>query len=158
MAEKCLAIVLHGGAGGLSHGDYERERVHMRGLMEAGRDALRAGASALDVVVETVAELEVSGLYVAGRGASPNTSGRYELDAGLMDGPMQRAGSVAALEGFVSPIKAARAVMEATPHVMFVGEGAATVAEREGLQRITDPEGWFTHAGGGKGRDGSELA
>ena len=36
MAEKRLAIVLHGGAGALAGGHYERERVHMRGLMEAG--------------------------------------------------------------------------------------------------------------------------
>lgn len=158
MTNKCLTLALHGGAGALRGRDYARELVHMRGLIEAGRDRLRAGASALDVVVETVVELEISGLYVAGRGASPNTAGRYELDAGVMDGPGQRGGSVAALEGFVSPITAARAVMETTPHVMFVGEGAAALADARGLRRIVDPKSWFTHAGGGENRAPSELA
>ena len=58
----------------------------MRGLVERGRDRLESGASSLDVVVEIVGELEASGLYVAGRGASPNTAGLYELDACVMDG------------------------------------------------------------------------
>jgi L-asparaginase/beta-aspartyl-peptidase (threonine type) len=158
MTNKRLTVALHGGAGALRGRDYARELLHMRGLIEAARDRLRAGARALDVVVETVVELEASGLYVAGRGASPNTAGRYELDAGVMDGRTQRAGSVAALEGFASPISAARAVMETTPHVMFVGAGAAALAEARGLERVADPDAWFTHAGGGENRAPTDLA
>jgi isoaspartyl peptidase/L-asparaginase-like protein (Ntn-hydrolase superfamily) len=75
-----------------------------------------------------------------------------------MHGPSQRAGSVAALEGFVSPIKAARAVMETTAHVMFVGEGAAALAAERGLECVADPAAWYTHAGGGQDRTGEELA
>ncbi len=130
----------------------------MRGLIEAGRDRLMAGASALDVVVETVGALEASGLYVAGRGASPNTEGRYQLDASVMDGAGQRAGAVAALEGFASPVVAARAVMEATPHVLLVGAGASRLRPRAGLAPIADPAAWFTHAGAGRDRRPAELA
>ncbi|HXQ15168.1 MAG TPA: isoaspartyl peptidase/L-asparaginase [Caulobacteraceae bacterium] len=144
MTNKCLSLLIHGGAGAMSGRDYAAELAHMRGLIEAGRDRLSAGASAMDVAVETVAALEASGLYVAGRGASANSAGKFELDASLMDGPTRRAGAVAALQGFASPIRAARAVMEATPHVLLAGEGAAAFAAAQGLEPA-GPE-WFTPA------------
>src|SRR4051812_7724231 len=118
-------MALHGGAGAKRGTDYSREIPHMRGLIEAGRDMLDKGASALDVVVATIRELEDSGLYVAGRGSSPNTAGQYELDASLMTGPKRHAGAVAALQGFRNPIEIARLVLEKTPHVLLAGEGAA---------------------------------
>jgi L-asparaginase/beta-aspartyl-peptidase (threonine type) len=143
MANNCLSLALHGGAGARRGRDYGREIEHMRGLVEAARDRLTAGASAVDVAVETVRALEVSGLYVAGRGASANTAGAYELDASLMEGWTRRAGAVAALQGFQSPIEVARAVMEKTPHVLLAGEGAARFAEAEALAAITDAKTWF---------------
>lgn len=158
MTDQPIAMVIHGGAGPLRGGDYTREVAHMRALIEAGRDRLVSGAAALDVVVGTIAALEASGLYVAGRGASPSSDGRYELDASVMHGPSRRAGAVAALVGYASPITAARAVMEHTHHVMLAGQGAADFARRQGLQTIEDPPAWFTHAGRGAGRAPSELA
>lgn len=150
MAKEIVALALHGGAGARRSRDYSREVPHMQGLVEAARDRLNAGASALDVVVETVAALEASGLYVAGRGSSANLDGRYELDAAVMEGAGQGAGSVAALVGYKSPIAIARAVMERTPHVMLAGEGASAFAGREGFEAIGDPEAWFTRAGLGE--------
>jgi L-asparaginase/beta-aspartyl-peptidase (threonine type) len=158
MTERPVAMVIHGGAGPLRGGDYSREVAHMRTLVEAGRARLSAGASALDVVTETIVALEASGLYVAGRGASPSSDGRYELDASLMHGPTRRVGAVAALAGFASPITAARAVMETTPHVMLAGQGAAAFAAGHGLETIADPAAWFTHAGRGSGRRRAEPA
>lgn len=119
----------------------------MRSLIEAGRDRLRTGGTALDVATDTVAALETSGHYIAGRGASPNSSGQYELDACIMDGPSRRAGAVAALQGVSSPIRAARCVMERTPHVLLVGAGATAFAHSQELEMIRDSSTWFRPAG-----------
>ncbi len=158
MTDQPIAMVIHGGAGPLKSRDYSREVDHMRALIEAGRERLNAGAAALDVVVDTIVALEASGLYVAGRGASPNSDGLYELDASLMDGPTRRAGAVAALAGYASPITAARAVMEHTPHVLLAGNGAAAFAAARGLEAIADPAAWFTHAWRDPGKTAAELA
>lgn len=144
------ALILHGGAGARRERNYDAEVVHMREVVEAMKARLDAGASALDVAVEAVVMLEDSGLYVAGRGASPNLAGAYELDASIMDGSTKRAGAVAALQGFRNPVVAARAVMDRTPHVMLAGEGAALFALDQGLEPIADEEAWFTRAGKGE--------
>lgn len=146
MPDPRCVFVLHGGAGVLAERAYDREEAHMAKLAETARASLYAGASALDVVCAAVRALETSGLYVAGKGASPNQAGRYELDASVMDGPSRRAGAVAALEGFVSPIDAARAVMEHTPHVLLAGSGAARFAAEQGLETVEDAPSYYTPA------------
>ena len=144
------ALILHGGAGARRERDYTREIAHMGEVVAAMKARLDAGAPALDVAVEATVLLEDSGLYVAGRGASPNLAGAYELDASLMDGSTRKAGAVAALQGFRNPVVAARAVMDRTPHVMLTGEGASLFAFDQGLEPIADEEAWFTRAGQGE--------
>jgi len=144
------ALILHGGAGARRERDYTLEIAHMGEVVAAMKARLDAGASALDVAVEATVMLEDSGLYVAGRGASPNLAGAYELDASLMDGATRKAGAVAALQGFRNPVVAARAVMDRTPHVMLAGEGAALFALDQGLEMIGDETAWFTQAGQGE--------
>lgn len=145
-----FALALHGGAGASRKLDYGRERAHMRAALGLGRDQLARGAEALDVAVAVVAELEASGLYIAGRGGSPNRDGEYELDACVMEGHTRRAGAVAALRGFKSPAAVARLIMERTPHVMLCGVGAERFASEAGADAIADPANWFTHAGAGE--------
>lgn len=152
MTSKPVAMVLHGGAGVLAAKSYEPEITHMRDLSERGKAMLNDGWSSLDVVETITYELEVSGLYVAGKGSSPNADNRYELDAAIMDGETRNAGAVAAMEGFVSPVRAARKVMQATPHVMLAGWGANGLAEREGLEKVDDPENYYVPAAVPDGR------
>jgi len=141
-----IAIALHGGAGPLRGHSFEAEQAHLKGLAEEARDQLRAGGSAVDVVVAAVKALEASGLYIAGKGSSANAAGEWELDASLMDGASRKAGAVAALQGFASPIEAARAVMDETPHVMLAGAGAAAFARAQGLETVDDPSAYYVAA------------
>jgi beta-aspartyl-peptidase (threonine type) len=140
-------FILHGGAGVLAARSYAREEAHMGELAEIARRSLNNGASAMDVACAAVRAMEISGLYVAGKGASPSSAGRYELDASVMDGPSRKAGAVAALEGFVSPIDAARAVMDRSVHVLLAGEGAADFASAQGLERVEDAPRYYAPAG-----------
>lgn len=142
-----IAFALHGGAGAKLGRDYSIEIANMREITEAARESLKAGAKALDVVTEVVRKLEDSGLYVAGKGASPNQAGNYELDASLMNGSNQTCGSVAALQGFANPVLVARAVMQQTPHVMLAGDGAALFAHENGFMPLADEAEYFTRAG-----------
>ncbi|WKL58824.1 isoaspartyl peptidase/L-asparaginase [Asticcacaulis sp. ZE23SCel15] len=142
-----IAFALHGGAGAKAGRDYSAEIADMRRIAEAARTALMGGATALDVVTDTVHALEDSGLYVAGKGASPNLNGEFELDASLMDGKDKRCGAVAALQGYANPIDVARAVMERTPHVFLAGDGARRFAKTQGFEALSDPESYFTRAG-----------
>ena len=62
-----------------------------------------------------------------GYGGRPDRDGKVTLDACIMD-EFANIGSVAALEHIKHPISVARAVMEKTPHVMLVGDGALQFA------------------------------
>ena len=141
--DKQYAFALHGGAGAVAGRDYAVVEDHLRGLTEEGQARLQAGTSALDIVEYAVAEMESSGLYVAGRGSAPNTAGYVELDASIMDGATREAGAVAAIVGVANPISVARRVMQETPHVMLAGNGALAFARRLGLEEISDPETYY---------------
>jgi L-asparaginase/beta-aspartyl-peptidase (threonine type) len=123
--------------------DYTVVEDHLRNLTEQSKSKLESGACALDVVEFAVAEMEISGLYVAGRGSAPNTAGYVELDASIMDGASREAGAVAAIVGVARPISVARQVMQQTPHVMLAGKGALAFAREQGLEEVGDPASYY---------------
>ncbi|MDH3490845.1 MAG: isoaspartyl peptidase/L-asparaginase [Gammaproteobacteria bacterium] len=137
------ALALHGGAGAVAGRDYTATEKHLQELARDCESWLAGGRSALDVVEHAVAELEASGLYVAGRGSAPNSAGYVELDASIMDGRSRKAGAVAALRDFVSPVQVARGVMEKTPHVMLAGKGALEFARSHHFAEVTRPDDYY---------------
>ncbi|MGB5447427.1 MAG: isoaspartyl peptidase/L-asparaginase [Woeseiaceae bacterium] len=141
--ERDYALALHGGAGAVAGRDYAVTEEHLRELAEDCKSWLADGRSALDVVEHAVAELEASGLYVAGRGSATNSAGHVELDASIMDGRSREAGAVAALRDFVSPVRVARGVMEKTPHVMLAGEGAVEFARSHDYAEVSEPSDYY---------------
>ena len=134
---------MHGGAGPVSGRDYSVVEDRLRELTEEGKARLEAGDAALDVVEYAVADMESSGLCVAGRGSAPNTAGYVELDASIMDGATRSAGAVAAIVGVVNPVSVARRIMQETPHVMLTGRGALAFAREQGLEEVADPDSYY---------------
>ena len=96
---------------------------------------LSAGGWALDAVEQGVKLVEADPTERSvGYGGRPDRDGRVTLDACIMDENLN-IGSVACLEHIMHPVSVARAVMEKTPHVMLVGDGALQFAESQGFKR-----------------------
>ena len=104
--------------------------------LPVGMRVLARGGSALDAVEACAKIIEADPTDTSvGRGGKPNVLGEVELDASIMDGTTHRSGAVAALTGYLHPISVARAVMERTPHVFIVGDGADRFAREIGAKR-----------------------
>lgn len=143
-----LGFVIHGGAGVIKRGSLspEKEAEYRKKLEEAvvaGYKTLQDGKSALDAVEIAIRLLEDSPLFNAGKGAVFTNDGKNELDASIMDGKTLMAGAVAGLHRVKNPIALARAVMEKSPHVMMIGDGAEKFAEEQKIE-LVDPKYFFT--------------
>lgn len=109
---------------------------------EGAWKALTSGGNATDMAEQgvMVTEADRSNLSV-GLSGLPDREGRTTLDACIMDS-LGRAGSVSFLEEIDHPVQVARMVMERTPHVMLVGEGARQFALEQGisLSKYANPD------------------
>ena len=133
-----FALAVHGGAGTIRRDAAARSRAlsYHQGLCRAlsvGRAILAAEGTALDAATQAVVALEDDPLFNAGRGSVFTAAGSQEMDASVMDGRDHRAGAVAGILGPRNPILAARAVMEHSPHVLLIGEGALAFCREQGV-------------------------
>jgi len=104
---------------------------------DAAWKILAAGGRALDAVEKGVMVVEADPNNTSvGLGGIPDRDGHVTLDASIMD-EKGNAGSVAFLEHIEHPVSVARMVMEKTPHVMLVGEGALQFALENGFTKST---------------------
>ncbi len=108
---------------------------------KAAWQVLRGGGRALDAVEQGVMVTESSINCCVGLGANPDRDGIVTLDSCIMD-EQGNCGGVAALERIKHPVSVARRVMEKTPHVLLVGEGAQQFAVAQGFpleeQKLSD--------------------
>jgi beta-aspartyl-peptidase (threonine type) len=130
-------ILAHGGAGTRPMTGDQRECL--TDALQAGYQALKRGAPALDAVEATIRALEASGLFNAGIGSKLQLDGARRMDASIMEGRGLQAGAVASIQGISHPITAARLVLEETAHVLLVGEPATRFARRFKLERQPPP-------------------
>ena len=145
-------IAIHGGAGAIARGamSAEKEQQYIQALSDvvaSGQAILAAGGSALDAVTEAVRLLEECPLFNAGKGSVFTHQGTHELDACVMDGGSLNVGAVAGVSHIRNPVLAARAVLEHSPHVLFIGSGAESFAAQHGLETVaadyfSTPERW----------------
>ncbi len=101
----------------------------------AAWEVLSKGGKALDAVEQGVRVPEADPEDTSvGYGGLPDRDGRVTLDACIMD-EQGNCGAVMCLEHIMHPISIARLVMEKTPHVVLVGEGALQLALANGFKK-----------------------
>ena len=116
------AVVLTNGEGGVG--------------IRTAVDTLVNKGTALDAVEAGICVVELDPkVRSVGFGGAPNVLGEMECDAAIMCGGSLRTGAVGGLKNYFHAISVARQVMERTPHVMLVGEGAAIFAAEIGERK-----------------------
>src|SRR5438045_9184040 len=118
----------------------EDHRVGVQNALRIGWEVLASGGSALKAVEEAVVVMEDDETFDAGRGSFLTADGKVQMDALIMDGATLRAGGVGCVERIRNPIRAARKVLDESPHVYLVAEGAELFAEAHGIRLCANHE------------------
>ncbi|HET9398921.1 MAG TPA: isoaspartyl peptidase/L-asparaginase [Sphingomicrobium sp.] len=139
-------LMIHGGCGAMRPASLppeteDKARAGLEAALDAGERILADGGSALDAVAAVARVLEEHPCFNAGRGSVLTADGKVELDAAIMDGRDRSAGAVAGLRTTRSPIDAARAAMEHSPHVLLTYREADAFASGRGLEQVAND--WF---------------
>ena len=95
---------------------------------------LSANGRALDAVEAGARYMEDQINCCVGLGGYPDRDGIVTLDACIMD-EHANCGAVGGIELIKHPVSVARKIMESTPHVLLVGEGAQQFALENGFKK-----------------------
>ena len=136
-----VVLVVHGGAGTITRANLTPEdeagvRAALEEALRAGHAEVVAGRPALDAVTAAIGILEDSPHFNAGRGGVFAADATVRHDASVMDGATGQAGASTGTMHVRHPIRLARRVMEASPHVLLSGEGAEEFALGQGLELV----------------------
>ena len=139
-------VIVHGGAGYVSTdlmllGEEDGIRDAIEKSLQKSHQHLANGGTSVEAVRIAINILEDSPYFNAGKGSVFTSSGTNELDASIMNGQNGQAGAVAGLTNIKNPIDAAIAVMEHSPHVFLIGEGAEEFAVTHGMDTV--PQSYF---------------
>jgi L-asparaginase / beta-aspartyl-peptidase len=126
-------LLIHGGAWAMPDDAIAAHEAGIANALTIGYALLEKGATAVDAVEAAVAVMEDDDTFDAGRGSFLTQDGRVQMDALLMNGENLRTGGVACVERLRNPIRAARLVLDKSPHVYFVGTGAERFARQHGM-------------------------
>jgi beta-aspartyl-peptidase (threonine type) len=132
--------VVHGGAWAIPDDTVQDHLAGVQKALAQGWRILEGGGNALDAVESAIVSMEDDETFDAGRGSFLTRDGRVQLDALMMDGANLRAGGVGCVERIRNPIQAARLVLDKSPHVYFVAEGAERFAHEHGMQLCRNEE------------------
>src|SRR6201981_1325243 len=127
------SLIVHGGAWDIPDEAVKACNDGCRNALAAGWSVLASGGSALQAVEASIVILEDDPVFDAGDGSHINRDGQVECDAIVMDGTSLRAGAAAGLHRLKNPIRLARKILEACPHMMLIAEGAERFAKDSGL-------------------------
>ena len=133
-------LVIHGGAWAIPDDMAEAHLHGVRQALAAGWRLLERGSTAMDAVEAAIVTMEDDDTFDAGHGSFLTRDGRVQLDALMMDGETLRAGGVGCVERIRNPIRAARLVLEKSPHVYFVAEGAERFAQEHGMELCSNQD------------------
>jgi beta-aspartyl-peptidase (threonine type) len=132
-------VLIHAGAGGRSRELDQRQGEHREALLTTlarARVVLEAGGSAVDAAQAAVMFMEDEvELFNAGRGSALCADGSVEMSAAIMRGSDREAGAVAGIRRARYPVAAARAVLDASPHVLLAYQAADRHAAAAGAEQ-----------------------
>ena len=130
---KPFSIAIHGGAGTILREQMSKDLNEeicrdLEKSARAGHEILAHGGDAMDAIVAAVKVLEDSEHFNAGRGSVLTHKEMVEMDASVMHGKDAKVGAVAGVRHIRNPVTLARDVMQHSPHVLLIGDGAEEFA------------------------------